>query len=216
MIPCPSTIDPALVRQSHPNTDWRNTAHALADRTQRAWLTRAGALTDGLREFGHLELEVLRETILLPSTDEARAMRLGLGYPVRVREVCMSINGIACVVARSVLTLDGFSGSWQSIRRLGKRPLADLLYRDRRVLRDHFEAARIDRFHPLGAAAKRYFLKPGPYMCRQRHHALWARRSVFWRQSQPLLVSECFLPAFWQILTTSANNQPRQVVNIKS
>uniref|UniRef100_UPI0028AE0CA6 chorismate lyase n=1 Tax=Achromobacter insolitus TaxID=217204 RepID=UPI0028AE0CA6 len=29
---------------------------------------------------------------------------------------------------------------------------------------------------------------------------IWARRSVFWRQGQPLLVAECFLPAFWDLV----------------
>ena len=29
---------------------------------------------------------------------------------------------------------------------------------------------------------------------------IWARCSVFWRQGRPLLVAECFLPAFWQLV----------------
>jgi chorismate--pyruvate lyase len=28
---------------------------------------------------------------------------------------------------------------------------------------------------------------------------VWARRSVFWRMGQPLLVAECFLPGFWTL-----------------
>jgi len=174
---------------------WQTAPQARTDPTQQSWLTRAGALTDGLRGLGHLQLHVLRQTILTPAPDEQYAMDLNDGRCVHAREVYMSIDGTICVVARSVLTPQGYTGAWQTVRRLGKRPLADLLYNDRRVGRSHFETARLTRFHPLGAIAYR-LAATDP----QAHQAHWARRSVFWRDGQALLVAECFLPAFWRLV----------------
>ena len=194
MITCLSTQPTDSTR--YPLTArWHAASHARISPTQQSWLTRAGALTDGLRELGELQLRVLRQTMLGPSPDERLAMNLNAGSCVHAREVCMSIDGTICVVARSVLTPRGVSGAWRTVRRLGKRPLADLLYNDRRVWRSHFEAARLNRFHPLGAIAHR-LVATDP----QAPPTQWARRSVFWRDGQALLVAECFLPAFWIIL----------------
>ncbi|HEY7803704.1 MAG TPA: hypothetical protein VIC30_04630, partial [Orrella sp.] len=41
----------------------------------------------------------------------------------------------------------------------------------------------------------------------------WARRSVFWREGEPLLVSECFLPAFW-VLTDKTSRQKHQACEL--
>jgi len=174
---------------------WHTGPNALVNPTQQSWLTRAGALTDGLRGLGQFQLHVLRQTTRAPAPDEQYAMDLNAGKCVHAREVYMTIDGIICVVARSVLTSQGYSGAWQTVRRLGKRPLADLLYNDRRVWRSHFETARLTRFHPLGAIAHR-LAATDPHA----HQAQWARRSVFWRDGQALLVAECFLPAFWRLV----------------
>ena len=198
MITCPSTQAKEAAR--NPLTVcWQAATHALTNPTQHAWLTRPYALTDGLRSLGQLQLQVLRQTTVRPALDEQQAMGLNAGSGAHAREVCMSIDGVICVVARSVLTPTGLSGAWQTVRRLGKRPLADLLYNDRRVWRSHFEMARLNRFHPLGVMAHRLVTNGA-----QAHQAHWARRSVFWRDGQALLVAECFLPAFW-ILTQSAS-----------
>ena len=165
---------------------------------------RAGALTEGLRALGRLELEVLRETVTMASPDECMAMNLPTSQRLHIREVCMRIDQTPCVVARSLLTPQGYSGPWQTIRRLGKRPLADLLYRDRRVTRSHFETARVNRFHPLGAMAAHLNTTTSGNLLDWQPPA-WARRSVFWREGEPLLVSECFLPAFW-VLTDKTSS----------
>lgn len=179
---------------------WGSGVNPLTTKVQQLWLSRAGALTEGLRALGHLELEVLRETVYLASPDECLAMSLPATQRLHIREVCMCIDQTPCVVARSLLTPQGYSGAWQSIRRLGKRPLADLLYRDRRVIRSHFETARVNRFHPLGAMAAQQLNACASDTLPNWQPPAWARRSVFRREGEPLLVSECFLPTFW-ILT---------------
>ena len=162
--------------------------------TQKHWLRRAGALTTALRELGSLNLRVIDEYSCGLSKDEARCLKLPCKSPVWVREVVMSIDGTDCVVARSIAPLVASHGTWQGMRRLKSRPLADLLYKQRSIVRSAFEVVRLNRAIPLNKTAERV---TGSQVNHKLRHALHARRSVFWRYGYPLLVAECFLPAFW-------------------
>ena len=109
-----------------------------------------------------------------------------------VREICMSINNTAAVVARSLTPLNASRSVWHAMRRLRTRPLADILYHDPAIVRSVFECCIVKPSLPIhktvGRAAQ---LPTGPGF------ALLARRSVFWKNNQPLQVTECFLPSFW-------------------
>ena len=109
----------------------------------------------------------------------------------------MGINGIECVVARSVTPLRASHGTWQGMRRLRSRPLADILYGNVEIKRSKFEVARLNRRTPLYRTAHPIASETeGTNFSPER---LLARRSVFWRHSTPLLVAECFLPVFWRL-----------------
>jgi chorismate--pyruvate lyase len=173
---------------------------------------RAGALTSGLRTMGSLNLEVIDEYACGLSRDEARCLKRPMKSPVWVREVVMSINGIDCVVARSLTPLVASHGVWQGMRKLRSRPLADILYNQRSIVRSAFEVARLNRVIPLNKTAKHILalnktanlglkktgtLIPGKSASHTTNQILLARRSVFWRNGYPLMVAECFLPDFW-------------------
>ncbi|AOB31618.1 chorismate--pyruvate lyase [Bordetella sp. H567] len=190
--------------------------------TQKFWLFRPGALTAGLRQLGEFRLRVLAEYAQAVPVDEARAMRLRPGSLVWVREVLMSVDGVDGVVARSLTPLAASRATWQGMRRLRARPLADMLYHDRTVLRSAFECRRLSAGVPFYATARTVIadaLAPrhradGKVVdirhAMHRHNAthsrdavnrdarILARRSVFWRHGQPLLVAEGFLAAFWE------------------
>jgi chorismate--pyruvate lyase len=175
-----------------PQGAWLRTAPPSSDLTQKQWLFRRGALTSGLRQLGKVDLRVLAEYAQGAPADEALAMHLRPGAPVWVREVVMAIDGIDCVVARSLTPLPASRAVWQGMRRLRTRPLADMLYHDRSVQRSAFVCRRLGPgipFHRTALAAARAAEDPGTIL---------ARRSVFWRHGSPLLVAEGFLPAFWQ------------------
>ncbi len=166
----------------------------LLSRAQRHWLFRPGALTAGLRQLGRVRLEVLAEYAEGARADEACAMRIAAGSPVWVREVLMSIDGVDGVPARSLTPLRASHGPWQGMRRLSTRPLADMLYHDRTVQRSPFACRRLSPEVPFHATAAHVLAaRPGA------RADVWARRSVFWRLGEPLLVAEGFLPAFWEI-----------------
>jgi len=157
---------------------------------------RPGALTAGLRQLGRMNLRVLREYSEGVPPDEAAAMGMTPTSPVWVREILMSVDGVDCVVARSLTPLLASHGVWQGMRRLRTRPLADMLYNDRAIQRSPFACRRLASPVPFYGTTKRV-------ESLSDHSALWARRSTFWRYGQPLLVAECFLPGFWETLERS-------------
>lgn len=65
-------------------------------------------------------------------------MGLTARTPCWVREVCMAIDGVDCVVARSLTPLTASHGVWQGMRKLRTRPLADMLYNDPGIHRSAF------------------------------------------------------------------------------
>ncbi|GAA4326694.1 chorismate lyase [Pigmentiphaga soli] len=171
---------------------WQATLPPSLPSLYKTWLLRPGALTAGLRGLGPVRLRVLREHAGGVPVDEAQAMGLAPGTPVWLREIVMSVDGVDCVAARSLAPLPASHGVWKGMRRLRTRPLADMLYHDRSVRRSAFACVRIRPAIALYAVVRRVLPEAPP-------GGPWARRSVFWRGGQPLLVAECFLPAFWTL-----------------
>lgn len=180
---------------------WLAQAPFLLTPTQRHWLYRPGALTAGLRQLGRVTLRVVAEYAEGAPLDEARAMHIAPGSPVWVREVLMSVDGIDSVPARSLTPLASSHGSWQGMRRLLTRPLADMLYHDRSVTRSPFACRRLSSPLPFYRTVEKL-------VSERDANYLWARRSVFWRHGQPLLVAECFLPEFWTKVTAGGRIPP--------
>jgi chorismate--pyruvate lyase len=114
------------------------------------------------------------------------------------RDIVLHIDGVPCVAAHSVTPLRDSKGVWRAMRSLRTRPLAELLYADRTVRRSHLVSrAAANRADPLRALVQRAINIP---VAPQR---LLARRSLFERHGAPLLVTECFLPAFWAMISAS-------------
>ena len=165
---------------------------------------RAGALTQGLRAIGPVELRVLREFPAGLSADESNGLHRTQRTPVWVREIAMRIDGTDAVVARSVALLSSTHGVWQGMRRLRTRPLADILYHDPAIRRSDFEVARVHARMPMLWPVRQVL--PMEQRSSFAPPLLLARRSVFWRAGEPLLVAECFLPAFWSLLAVRAQS----------
>ena len=179
--------------------DWLTYPSPSASQLQRQWLSRPGALTQGLRQLGELNLRVLSEKVCRAKRPEATRLGLSVGCALWQREVCMSIAGIDCVVAYSVTRLTATQGYWQALKRLRNRPLADILYDDRAILRSHFEFSTPRLGMPLYKLTQAEAPADTPAGSR-----VLARRSVFVRANQPLLVAEAFLPSFWAIARRAA------------
>ena len=110
-----------------------------------------------------------------------------------LREVCLYCGETPLVYAHSVLPLDSLRGAWRGLRRLGGRPLGEVLFSDPNVLRTPLQYKKLHWRHWLYRRACCYLKKPPPF--------LWARRSVFILNHRPIQVTEVFLPAILECAT---------------
>jgi len=158
----------------------------------RAWLRAPGSLSARLARHGRFEVQVLRQATAKLRAPERRA----LGVPRRgctlVREVLLSVDGQPLVWARSSLHKSALAGPWKALKGLGRRPLADLLYRDRRVRRSTLQPQRIAAHGPTCRhMARQWAAATGR---RPPRAMLWSRHSVFKRQGAQLRILELFHP----------------------
>jgi chorismate--pyruvate lyase len=197
------TCDNTTMQKNRRLTGWIACPAPSVSKLQREWLTRPGALTQGLRQLGTLRLRVLSERVCRASDNEAARLGLHPGSALWQREVCMSVEGVDCVVAHSVASLTATQGHWQALRRLRNRPLADILYQDRTIVRSDFEFTTLAlgmplyRLSQLSQPSQLSQMSQMSQAAQPLSQRVLARRSVFERAGQPLLVAEAFLPAFW-------------------
>lgn len=152
------------------------------------WLNKPGALTASLRQLGQLSLAVQSESATTLHTEESWMLDQPDAW---VREIVMSLDQQPMVCARSFCTLAASTAEWSSIKNLGNKPLADILYNDPEVSRSsfcyHFNSEHDTALGPLAAHSfHTTALQP-----------LYARCSRFMRHGQALIVIECFHPEFW-------------------
>jgi len=178
--------------------NWHAAALPSLTPEQKYWLRRPGALTAGLRQIGRVKLTVVKEYSSGLARQEAWMLGDRPGSPVRVREIIMSINGVDSVVARSFTPLAASHSWWRGMRSLRSRPLADMLYHNAQISRSPFFVCRLKRQQPMYRTIGRALGRQAPDA-----QTLLARCSVFQRQSQLLLVAECFLPEFWPLAARS-------------
>lgn len=166
-----------------PKNPWRQ--------PQRAWMGAGGSLTAWLAGTGQaFSVQVLRQGRCGLHPAEWRALCLPAGRMGYVREVLLRLDGQVVVYARSVTTHAASQGPWRSLRGLGTRPLAGLLFGRLPIARAPLAFAQLKPASPARRDVAKAWrtaagtpVKPG---------TLPARRSVFKRAGAPLLVMEVF------------------------
>jgi chorismate--pyruvate lyase len=157
----------------------------------RRWLQASGSLSARLAARGEtFGVQVLAQGRQPLTPDESRALGLGgrrMGY---AREVVLRVDGQALVFGRSVTAHAASVGAWRSVRGLGGRPLANVLFRRLDILRAPLAYNRLQRQSPLQRHVARSWLAATGVAL--GHQALPARRSVFTRHGAALLVMEVF------------------------
>ncbi|NOX91333.1 MAG: chorismate lyase, partial [Gammaproteobacteria bacterium] len=122
-----------------------------------------------------------------PMLNEAQALGVLPHERCFVREVQLLCDDQPWVFARTVIPVRTLTGPRRRLSRLGKRPLGAVLFADRSMVRSGIEIARLSPEQPLFARATAGLSQPPT--------SIWGRRSAFFLNHQPLLVSEIFLPA---------------------
>lgn len=160
------------------------------------WLQDAGSLTARLIALSHgkFRVEVLFQGFAKIRLDERRALALnkkGLNkqgltkhHATLVREVILYGNNQPWVFARSLLPLSSLTGRLRHLRKTSRKPLGAFLFKQPQLQRSPIEIARIHQKHHYLAE----------YL--HQNQSVWGRRSVFYVDQKPLMVSEVFLPDF--------------------
>jgi len=155
----------------------------------RPWLLSRDSLTQRLREacVGPLQVRVRLQTWVRPLAEESRLLHLPSRRYAQVRQVHLCCNTQPWVFARTLIPLATLTGARRRLLRLGTKPLGEVLFADPQLRRGPLEIARLQPGQPLYNLATAELPQPPA--------VLWGRRSLFYLQDKPLLVSEFFLPA---------------------
>jgi chorismate--pyruvate lyase len=187
---------PLLVNSIFPfglSVNWAHTNEfAPLNANMQDWLLDTGSLTERLQSLSsHFELELLGQKPLPLESSEKRALPNHQLQTWQIREVILYGNGKPWVFARSVLPDHLCNSTWAN---LGKQPLGQRIFNDPSFVRSDFEIGHLQQ-HPLthksfynttaNAANAKRMVRP---------ELRWARRSVFTRGADTLLVAEAFLP----------------------
>lgn len=185
---------------SHPAPKARRQA---LNRALRGWLTAPGSLTARLRLHGVVTVQVQSQGRQRLWPQERRALGASVGH---VREVVLRVDGRPAVWARSSTPLGAVKGPWRAIKGLGQRPLAELLFTHRRVLRDPLWSEALGATGPAHAHLLRQWQTGLACPALADAAPRWARRSVFWHQGQPLQVLEAFAPWLQGLCATGGSS----------
>ncbi|MFH7041738.1 chorismate lyase [Paucibacter sp. JuS9] len=160
----------------------------------RDWLRAPGSLSRRLARLGQqgFEVQVLSQRIAPLRQLERRALGLPRRGLTLVREVILRVDGRPLIWARSALHQVALAGPWRALKGLGRRPLADLLYHDKRVRRSELQPRRLSRSgHTRRHMQRQWLVATGTQASSQM---LWSRNSVFSRCGAELRVMELFAP----------------------
>lgn len=162
----------------------------------RRWLQAQGSLSARLAELGStFSVQVIYQGRAPLTADEAHALGCACQRVGYVREVLLRVDGQPRVLARSVTAFANSQGAWRSVRGLGTRPLADVLFNRLGIQRAPLSYARLSLTSaPQRAAQKQWRHATGESLPQR---ALPARRSVFRCGAASLLVMEIFAGPKW-------------------
>ncbi len=155
----------------------------------RACLTEAGSLTQHLRHYcnGEINLSLSGQSWKRPIREESRLLDINIDEYALVREIQLNCNDTPWVYARSVIPANTYRKRQFQFSRLGRQPLANLLFFDREIFRSELKIAKIN-------AHNMFYHSPTIHESIADEQLLWSRRSVFHISNLPLLVTEVFLP----------------------
>jgi chorismate--pyruvate lyase len=164
---------------------WRNVLLRSDENTPyRAWLRDRGSLTVRLQSRGHFSVRLLRQGLAKPTHDEAALFGMRANNLAWVREVALLCDGIEVAFAHTVLPHRPRGPVTRWLARLGSRSLGSLLFAHKGFVRGKIGFKQLDARHPL-------FL-PAQQTLGETEKTLWARRSLFYLDTQSVLVSEVF------------------------
>ena len=158
----------------------------------RPWLLDRGSLTRRIQErcpgFSVRHVHQ-RHGKAMPS--ERSTVSLNAHSRALLRNVFLYCGETPLVFAHSVLPAASLHGTWHALGRLGTKPLGAALFSNPKVRRTPLRFRKLNSRDPLYRLACEVLTNPPA--------SLWARRSVFYLQGKPILVTEVFLPGILEL-----------------
>jgi len=149
------------------------------------WLFDSGSLTAKIINKcpGKFSVQLISQKRTTPTPDEIRFLGLRYRSHAMIRQVVLYCDDRPWVYARSIIPVTTLTGPLRRLAHLGNKPLGAVLFSDRSILRGQVEATSMDDRH------ENY-----KWTGMSSGYLIWGRRSLFYKQSKKLLVSEFFLP----------------------
>jgi len=159
----------------------------MLSQNYRSWLIENGSLTLRLQNrYKDFSVEKVQLKYAKPMQGEGRLLALKSYELGLIRDVLLLGNHEVVVFAHSVIPTKAMRGAWNSLGRLGNKPLGGTLFANPRVKRTPFEYKKLSYQHPITKRIATHLDFPLGF--------LWARRSVFQLKRAKILVTEVFLP----------------------
>lgn len=152
-----------------------------------SWLYDQSSLTEkleqGCRKF-HVEV---KQQVTIDSQKVPLSGFFPQESQLLVREVLLYCDDIAVVCAQTEIPFSTLTDQQTVLANLGEKSLGRVLFQDNSMRRGDIEVCHFGYESEL-----HHFSNSINQPCK---HDLWARRSLFYINNKPLLVSELFLPA---------------------
>jgi len=161
---------------------------AVKNKHLKKFIFESGSLTRLLQKkcTGRFDISLINESWCKALPDEMRVLSLRNNENSFVRESYLSCNNEKLVYARTIIPRKTLDRKNQKLTRLGHSPLGEVLFKNKKAHRKNIKYGKIslqDISHSKITLDEKI-----PY-------SLFARQSIFYINSKPLLVIEIFLPA---------------------
>ena len=174
------------------DTFWNVATHG-AESALLPWLRDHGSLTQRIQQrCEHFSVVNVKSGQARIALDESALLHIAPQQLAWSREVFLCADDQPVVFAHSACRVIDLRGDWQALRGLGSRPLGAVLFSHPQVVRQPLHYKALPSHHPLYRRAAVGLLNPPA--------RLWARRSLFYLNHSPLLVTEVFLPCIGDTL----------------
>jgi chorismate--pyruvate lyase len=179
----------------------------LGSASYAPWLRDHGSLTRRIQQrCEKFTVHPLFSGLDKVAFDEAKTLGFAHHRLAFSREVFLYADGKPVVFAHSACAQRDSRGAWQAIRGLGNQSLGTLLFTHPLVKRQPLHYKKLHPQYPLyrsACALSNGTVLPRSHGEREQNGRapdfLWARRSLFYLNEAPLLVTEVFLPEILQL-----------------
>ena len=151
------------------------------------WLYDTGSLTKKLEsicQYFHVELASQK---IVEATDLNLSGYFSDTKEILVREVFLYCDNVPVIFAQTEIPISTLLGENDQLSEIGTESLGNILFQDPTMRRGLIEVAHFTE--------KSQLMTLETLLNQKFDHSLWARRSFFYLNEKPLLVSELFLPA---------------------